>query len=1357
MVRREAVDGPVHPGAYVRQHVLPEGMTVTRAAEVLGIGRPALSNFLNGRAALSQEMARRLERAFGADRERLLDLQTQYDRRDDAVRAPVVAGRHAPTLVEIRAARIEKWADTTGARDKLPALLRRLICTTGDNLARVDFPAFDNAQRPGLDGEVETMTPTPWIPDGRSIWEFSCDRRPRRKANGDYAKRVESVPQGERRDATFVFVTPRNWQGGRGWADGKSALREWRDVRAYDAGDLEQWLEQSAETQIWFAERLGIPVSGYRSPDMCWSNWADTCEPALSPALFSVADGSATDLQLWLDAPPAKPFIVSADSPDEALAFACHLVREAMHDADQPGAGALVFDKRKALQRFRLSNAAPHIAIIHNGRVEREIGNLCRRCHCIIVRPANDAGGKPDIRLGLPGWRDFSDALESMDFPEYRIKILARESGRSPTVLRRRLSNIPAIREPAWSRDAKTARKLLPATLIGAWSRSFAADRECVRLLTRTDNDDVVEKNIEKLLNLPDSPVWSTGKYWGTVSRIDSLFGISKFVTDTDLDNFFSIAEHILSEADPALELPVSERWAAQIHGKMRVHSAALRGGIREMLVLLSVHGNTLFGDRIEVDLEARVSSLIQKLLTPLTINKLLSYLNDLPAYAEAAPNTFLEILEADLRQPDPVIFDLLKPVDSGPFGSGQSTTGLLCALECLGWKHLARVSLILATLSRIPIDDNLANRPIASLGALYRAWLPQTSALLAERMQSLETLTKRFPDVGWQVCIAQWNMGPQMALPCYRPRWRDDASGPSRDEEFHEIRLKALSLVLAWPNHDQRTLGDLVERLHGLPDEARTKVWDLIDAWAGTEDDDTAKASLRERIRRVAFTRRGRRHGMQGKALDRARVAYDRLEPRDPVVRHCWLFAGSWIEPDADEEDNEQFDHHKRRERVASLRAVAMKEIWEQRGFEGVAALLAVGGAAGIAGQTLEPHITDQEVRIDLLNRCLAIDGHLQEKAEWFLREFLWSLGDGPRGILLAAAGKGADVVRIARLYSLAPFRAHTWRLLDSCDPETRDRYWRQVEPRWDRYTEAELTELTDRLLEAKRPRAAFSVARFDWPMVETSRLKRLVAEVGTTDVEPVGQYMPESCDISNALAELDSRGGVDGDEMVRLEFMYIRVLDHSTHGTPNLERRIAESPIDFVRILALLFERDDGGQDPPEWRIDDAAKEHELAIDAQRLLARISYIPGTGNESSIDVEALSEWIAETRRLCAEYGRAKIGDQYVGQLLSRAPADDGGGWPHLAICEAMERGGSSEMALGFAVGAHNQRGVVSRAIGEGGAQERELAQKYRIWAKQRSPEYPYVGSILEGIATDYDRQAQREDDDAHIGQRLGR
>ena len=97
MAQYGTTEDTLHPGAYVSREVIPKGMSVTKAAELLGIGRPALSNFLNGNAALSQEMALRLERTFGADREALLDFQAKYDRRVEAIDTPVATGRHAPT------------------------------------------------------------------------------------------------------------------------------------------------------------------------------------------------------------------------------------------------------------------------------------------------------------------------------------------------------------------------------------------------------------------------------------------------------------------------------------------------------------------------------------------------------------------------------------------------------------------------------------------------------------------------------------------------------------------------------------------------------------------------------------------------------------------------------------------------------------------------------------------------------------------------------------------------------------------------------------------------------------------------------------------------------------------------------------------------------------------------------------------------------------------------------------------------------------------------------------------------------------------------------------------------------------
>ena len=71
---------PSHPGAFIKLIVLePLGLSVTEAAGVLGVTRPALSALLNGRAALSPEMAIRLEKAFAVDMETLMNMQTAFD------------------------------------------------------------------------------------------------------------------------------------------------------------------------------------------------------------------------------------------------------------------------------------------------------------------------------------------------------------------------------------------------------------------------------------------------------------------------------------------------------------------------------------------------------------------------------------------------------------------------------------------------------------------------------------------------------------------------------------------------------------------------------------------------------------------------------------------------------------------------------------------------------------------------------------------------------------------------------------------------------------------------------------------------------------------------------------------------------------------------------------------------------------------------------------------------------------------------------------------------------------------------------------------------------------------------------
>ncbi len=71
---------PSHPGDFIRTEVVEElGLNITQAAEILGVRRATLSDLLNGNAALSPEMALRIEKAFDVSMDMLLKMQAWHD------------------------------------------------------------------------------------------------------------------------------------------------------------------------------------------------------------------------------------------------------------------------------------------------------------------------------------------------------------------------------------------------------------------------------------------------------------------------------------------------------------------------------------------------------------------------------------------------------------------------------------------------------------------------------------------------------------------------------------------------------------------------------------------------------------------------------------------------------------------------------------------------------------------------------------------------------------------------------------------------------------------------------------------------------------------------------------------------------------------------------------------------------------------------------------------------------------------------------------------------------------------------------------------------------------------------------
>jgi len=78
--REEMQRRPTHPGHVVRMELEELGLSITEAAERLGVARPTLSQLVNERKRVSPEMALKLGRFFGNGTAIWLDMQTRYDR-----------------------------------------------------------------------------------------------------------------------------------------------------------------------------------------------------------------------------------------------------------------------------------------------------------------------------------------------------------------------------------------------------------------------------------------------------------------------------------------------------------------------------------------------------------------------------------------------------------------------------------------------------------------------------------------------------------------------------------------------------------------------------------------------------------------------------------------------------------------------------------------------------------------------------------------------------------------------------------------------------------------------------------------------------------------------------------------------------------------------------------------------------------------------------------------------------------------------------------------------------------------------------------------------------------------------------
>src|SRR5215216_2554106 len=417
-----------------------------------------------------------------------------------------------PPQTYIDATDLNLWANRNDASLLLPKLLRRLVLTTIRDINFIGFRAGDGVFIGGWDGRLDVGSGNAFVPEGKSVWEIGTNKGIRAKADQDYEKRKVDPLGYSPAETTYIFVTPRRWRDKDAWIIERQSEGVWKDVRAYDADDIEAWLEIGPNVHIWLSILLGkhpesvVDISNY------WSEWTGVTNPPLSSELVISGRSASTDeLYSWLGGAPSVRALQS-DSKEEAIAFLAGSLELLPEEQREHYVYRCVVVESVAAWR-RLVTAENSLILIPNFNDREGVSNATRAGHHVLIPLGRaDAAAQQTVIIPRLHRDSAKQALVNMGLPEDRADSLATLARRSLLALRRKLAMSPEVQQPTWATPTE-ARSLLPVVLAGQWVDSNVSDREVLARLGRVEYE-VIDQTLSRWANEADSPVRKTGNTW---------------------------------------------------------------------------------------------------------------------------------------------------------------------------------------------------------------------------------------------------------------------------------------------------------------------------------------------------------------------------------------------------------------------------------------------------------------------------------------------------------------------------------------------------------------------------------------------------------------------------------------------------------------------------------------------------------------------------------------------------------------------------------------------------------------------------------------------------------------------------
>ncbi|QMU26601.1 hypothetical protein [Adhaeribacter radiodurans] len=1247
---------------------------------------------------------------------------------------------------------IEKWAERYDSKGYLPYLISRLVRSTTPLGTFVEFPDGSSTFIGGWDGKVICNESTPYVPAGTSMWEFGTEVSSAGKANRDMAKRTADTLGYEPSECTLVVVTPRFFKKKDEVRQKKIALGIWKDVLIYDSRNLEEWFEIAPVASRWFSSYAKkYPPDGIITIEEYWKEWATGPIGILPPKTVTAGREYESEqlLKFLQGAPAILP--VQASSKDEAVAFiiAAAMQFEKAHQ-EAFAAKALVVDTPANFRSIRINQFGlnliakfDHPQVLYAGVADGH--------HVLVPLGADDTFNQDKLVLPLIDRDGLVEALKLMGLSETTAASYSKESARNITVLKRLLKFHQYQLE--WA-EPENAKEIIPGMLIGRWNEKNKGDIELIEKLAQKDYKSFI-KEISRWNDHETPPFIKIGETWRLTSPLDAWAHLAEHLSSENLNTLKECFFEGFKYGNPTLE-PDSDKAAfTQFLSKEKKFSSWAREGLVQSLILIGLYGKGL---KI-LDMESPqiwVDDIINELLNDADGQLWSSLNNEMPLISEASPNSFFNSIFDSLKKSPSPLLEVFREVE-GFITPTSHHTGLLWALEGLAWdpEYLGDSALALSKLAQFDPGGALSNRPINSLVEVFKPWHYQTLASFDERMKTVRQIAAITKEIGWALLLQMLPQSHGVGHPTHKMRWRMLDHSFDKNYTYKEIwdtHSEVVNIMVSVFDYSEGQLSDILEGIINLSIQDRESLLSFLDSELDKiqQVEYTAWHTLRNKLshhRSYPDTE----WALPEDELKKLEIIYERLTPKDSILKYKWLFDDHWPrfpEGDGREEGQSESRHDQMQKKIDDRRVEALKIILEEYGLSKVISLSQSIKEPWSLGDTLAK-ISNDEVLTEIIGLLDTSDDKVLRFAQSFIyRKSILKGEEWTLNYFEQFDKKQINDKALARFFIPLNQTKKLWDFINGFNKGIKNEYWLHMNPRFYLLKQDEIIYGLKELLNHSRFISAIDVASHSTEEIPSDLIVDILIKAATVESKETARL--HGYEVDKLFEEIDKRSDVERGKMIHLEWLYLSILaSYGNRRNPRvLHDELANNPKFFLEVLKWVYmpKNKELVEEERQGLSDEVIGNR--AMQAYKLLDSWKRIPGVNEQGEINKDNLQNWVKEARKLAQEADRIEVADAQIGQVLAQYPEKEPD-WPPEEICEIIETVNTDSIKRNFSSATHNKRSFSSRGPFDGGNIERGHAEYFRKLAKGHRRKHPIIARIFDGLVDGYLREAKRMDEEA--------